>query len=85
MPKKIRCQIMSNAAKKEYLYGIRFRYQIASGAKKKRIVDEFCLTCGYNRKYAIRTLNQKSLPKIIGRRQNVVLKENMTILKLLKL
>lgn len=57
------CQIMSNVAKREYLYSIRFRYQKASRAEKKRIVNEFCLTCGYNRKYAIRTLNQKSISK----------------------
>jgi hypothetical protein len=51
---------MSNAAKKEYLLSIRNRYLSASQSEKEQILDEFCKICGYNRKYAIRILNQGS-------------------------
>ncbi|NOX36712.1 MAG: transposase family protein [Calditrichaeota bacterium] len=33
------------------------RYRTASRQEKKRIPDEFCINCGYHRKYAIRLLN----------------------------
>jgi hypothetical protein len=50
---------MSQRAKKEYLGEIRYRYRLASKQSKKLILDEFCEVCGYNRKYAIRLLNDK--------------------------
>jgi len=49
--------IMSWASRREYLRRIYPRYQRASGVEKQRILDEFCATCDYNRKYAVRVLN----------------------------
>lgn len=50
---------MSNQSKQEYLLAIRTRYSKSSKEEKQKILDEFCQTCGYNRKYAIRKLNDK--------------------------
>jgi len=49
--------IMSWASRREYLRRIYPRYQRASWVEKQRILDEFCATCDYNRKYAVRVLN----------------------------
>ena len=49
-------------SKQDYLATIRTRYQQAGKKAKTLILDEFCATCGYNRKYAIRMLS-KSRPK----------------------
>ena len=54
---------MSNTSKREYLQTIQPRYIKTSKLEKNKILDEFCSVCGYNRKYAIRLLNQKSPPK----------------------
>jgi len=54
---------MSEKARQEYLQEIKDRYKTASRLEKKKILDEFCSVCGYNRKYAIRLLNKKSAPK----------------------
>jgi len=54
---------MSHESKKEYLSAIRSRYKTASKEEKKKILDEFCNNCCYNRKYAIRLLNTKSVKK----------------------
>jgi len=43
--------------KMEYLKKIYPRYHKATKREKKQILDEYCLNCGYNRKYAIRLLN----------------------------
>lgn len=53
---------MSKKAKKEYLQVIKKRYLLASKNEKNLILDEFCCNCGYNRKYAIRLLNNKNNP-----------------------
>jgi hypothetical protein len=37
----------------EYLNSIIIRYRKSSKKEKSAILDEFCVTCGYNRKYAI--------------------------------
>jgi hypothetical protein len=50
---------MGHKEKKTYLEAIRQRYQKANRSKKGTILGEFCETCGYNRKYAIRVLNKK--------------------------
>jgi hypothetical protein len=42
-----------------YLKAIRIRYCRARKKVKVTILDEFCAVCGYNRKYAIRRLNQR--------------------------
>ncbi len=49
---------MSPRSKREYLEAIHSRYRRASKAEKAAILDEFCATCGYHRKHAIRMLKQ---------------------------
>jgi hypothetical protein len=64
---------MSLSAKREALARIHGRYQRAGRLHKKIILDEFCATCGYHRKAAVRLLNRplrttpfkRSGPKII--------------------
>ena len=64
---------MSLSAKRESLARIHGRYQRAGRPHKQRILDEFCATCGYHRKAALRLLNrplrttppQRSGPKIL--------------------
>lgn len=48
---------MGNEAKWEYFRVIYGRYRKAERMERQRILDEFCLTTRYNRKYAIRLLN----------------------------
>ncbi len=45
-------------SRRDYLEAIRSRYRRADKEVKSRILDEFCATCGYNRKYAIRLLSK---------------------------
>lgn len=64
---------MSLSAKREALARIHGRYQRAGRPHKKIILDEFCATCGYHRKAAVRLLSRplrtgsfkRSGPKII--------------------
>jgi hypothetical protein len=64
---------MSLSAKRGALARIHGRYQRAGRPHKQRILDEFCATCGYHRKAALRLLNRplptapprRSGPKII--------------------
>jgi hypothetical protein len=49
---------MSLSAKRESLARIHGRYQRAGRPHKTRILDEFCATCGYHRKSALRLLNR---------------------------
>ena len=49
--------IMKQSSRKEYLRRIYPRYQQATAAQKRGILDEFCAHCSYHRKYAIRLLN----------------------------
>lgn len=58
---------MSLSAKREALARIHGRYQRAGRPHKTRILDEFCATCGYHRKAALRLLNQ-SLPSAPAKR-----------------
>lgn len=46
-------------SRREYLEAIRGRYRRAGKRAKTAILDEFCATCGYHRKYAIRLLRAK--------------------------
>jgi hypothetical protein len=55
---------MGTTSKYKYLNAIRPRYKKASKRQKKLILDEFCHTCNYNRKYAIRLLNVKQPSRI---------------------
>ncbi len=52
---------MSLPSKREYLAKIHGRYQRAGKGHKSRILDEFCLICGYHRKAALRLLNRQLL------------------------
>ena len=64
---------MSLSAKREALARIHGRYSRAGRPHKTRILDEFCATCGYHRKAALRLLNRplpttppkRSGPKIL--------------------
>ncbi len=49
-------------SRREYLEAIGKRYRKATRKEKSIILGEFCATCGYNRKYAIRLLRKTSLP-----------------------
>ena len=49
---------MSKKAIREYIRAIHKRYDRVSRRVKKMILDEFCTITGYNRKYAIRKLNE---------------------------
>ena len=55
---------MSNESKQEYLLSIKQRYKKSSKKEKQKILDEFCSTCNYNRKYAIRILNNNEEKKV---------------------
>ena len=48
---------MGHEAKWEYFRVMYQRYSKAKGTERSRLLDEFCVTAGYNRKYAIRLLN----------------------------
>jgi len=49
---------MSLRSKREYLEAIYLRYKRAFRKEKAVILDEFCATCGYHRKHAIRLLRK---------------------------
>ena len=51
---------MGKNERQAYLKAIRSRYRRARKKAKAGILDEFCSVCGYNRKYAIRLLNQRA-------------------------
>ena len=51
---------MSRESIREYFKSIHIRYRKASKELKRAILNEFCATTGYNRKYAIRKLNRSS-------------------------
>ena len=48
---------MSPGARMEYLESIYPRYKRAKRNEKSAMLSEFCKTCGYHRKHAIRLLN----------------------------
>ncbi len=55
---------MSPRSKKEYLDAIFLRYKSVTKREKTNILNEFCQTCGYHRKHAIRVLrNHKRFTK----------------------
>lgn len=71
---------MSLSAKRESLLRLHGRYQRAGRPHKSRILDEFCATCGYHRKAALRLLNRplptarprRSGPKVIYQPKEVL-------------
>jgi len=60
---------MSQKAKREYLREIKPRYKKANKAEKKKILNEFCEVCGYNRKYAIYLLNKRNQKTIVKKKR----------------
>lgn len=77
---------MSPRSKKEYIEAIFLRYKQTSRNQKTIILNEFCATCGYHRKHAIRVLRhfkrfQKPIKKKRGRHS---LYHTATILRPLK-
>ena len=57
--------------KREYLEAIQERYHSATKKQKRKILDEFCAVCEYNRKYAIQLLNgtRKKRPHKAGQKK----------------
>ncbi len=51
---------MSQRSRKEYLEQAHKRYAGSGLAYKSRIIDEFCLTSGYERKHAIKLMRGKT-------------------------
>lgn len=75
---------MSLSAKREALARIHGRYQRAGRLHKTRILDEFCATCGYHRKAALRILNRPP-PSVAPKRSGPkVIYEPAEVLPLLK-
>lgn len=77
---------MKRKFKMNYLKSIYNRYYKSSKEEKKKILDEFCKNCGYNRKYAIRLLNDippddRKLPENRRKRGTIYLKETIKILE----
>lgn len=56
---------MSKNSRREYLLSIKKRYISSRKLEKKTILDEFCNSCGYNRKYAIRKLNSSIKQRVV--------------------
>jgi len=50
---------MTIKSRKEYRQAIGLRYRNATKPEKTPILNEFCINCGYHRKYAIRLLKGK--------------------------
>jgi hypothetical protein len=73
---------MGPRSKKEYTEAIHKRYKHASRSEKKLILDEFCATSGYHRKYAIMLLKgykrfrkptrKKRGPKPVYRKDEII-------------
>ena len=53
---------MTPTARREYVRAVRPRYTLAPWSAKRGILDEFCATTGYHRKYAIALLNRPQRP-----------------------
>ena len=50
--------------RRAYLDTIRTRYKNAPKKVKSTILSEFCVNCGYSRKYAIRIINGRVQPRV---------------------
>ena len=75
---------MSLSAKREALVRIHGRYQRAGRLHKQRILDEFCATCGYHRKAALRLLNRPLPPAPPKRPGPKIIYEPAEVLPVLK-
>lgn len=60
---------MTHTSRREYAQAVRQRYAHASRAAKAQILDEFCATTRYHRKYAIALLTAPSRPQPRARRR----------------
>jgi hypothetical protein len=72
--------------KRSYLETIKKRYRKSNRKQKKKILDEFCATTGYNRKYAIYALRKRKRKgdnKKPGRRSFYTREEFLQPLKIL--
>ncbi len=56
---------MSSHARNEYVREVSARYKRASRPEKSQILDEFCQTGGYNRKYALGLLGNPPPPRMV--------------------
>ena len=56
---------MSSHARNEYVREVSSRYKRASRSEKSQILDEFCQTGGYNRKYALGLLGTPPPPRTV--------------------
>jgi len=66
------------AARREYVRAVRPRYTLAPDRAKQAILDEFCATTGYHRKYAITLLNHPpQRPALPHRRRRPVYSEDV--------
>jgi len=75
---------MSLTSKREYLAKIHGRYQRAGRPHKSRILDEFCLNCGYHRKAALRLLNRPLAGRVRKRSGPKVIYDPAELLPVLK-
>jgi hypothetical protein len=75
---------MSLSSKREFLVRIHGRYQRAGRPHKTRILDEFCATCDYHRKAALRLLNRPLRTVPPKRSGPAVLYEPAEVLPVLK-
>ena len=75
---------MSLSAKREYLARIHGRYQRAGRPHKRRILEEFCATCGYHRKSALRLINRPLRRRPFKRPGPKVIYEPSEVLPVLK-
>ena len=75
---------MSLSAKREALARLHGRYERAGRPHKTRILDEFCATCGYHRKAALRLLNRPLRTPPAKRSGPKVLYEPAVVLPVLK-
>ena len=54
---------MTHVARTELTHVVRRRYCVATGAEKRKILDEFIAATGYHEKSAIRVLNAEPTAK----------------------
>jgi hypothetical protein len=75
---------LSLSAKREALARIHGRYQRAGRPHKKIILDEFCATCGYHRKAAVRLLSRPLQTTSVRRSGPQIIYEPAEVLPVLK-
>ena len=79
---------MINMAKKELIKALKPRYLKASKKEKSKILDEFCSSANYHRKYAIRILQagfNNDKIKEVGRKRRKRIYGSAVIVALIKI